>query len=133
MCQAAELFWEARQLFHEQQEEIEQAPAQECPVRTVPDTGQRPDDEEITDPAQLRDAVAAQRNVGIVAEPRAERDMPAPPEFRCTARDIRIVEVLRKAEAEHPPQANGRITVSREIKVNLQSVSQHSEPGCRRR
>lgn len=72
MCQAAELFWEARQLFHEQQDEIEQAPAQECPVRTVPDTGQRPDDEEITDPAQLRDAVAAQRNVDIVAEPRAE-------------------------------------------------------------
>ena len=133
MRQGAELFAEMRQLFYEQQNKVEQAPAQECPVRTVPDTGQRPDDEEIATPAQLRDAIAAQRNVDVVAELRAKRDMPASPEFRRTARDIRIVEVLCKSEAKHPPQANGHIAVPREIKVNLQGVSQHPEPGRRRR
>ena len=133
MRQWANLFGEVRQLFHEQQDEIEQAPAKERPVRTVPDASERPDDKEIADPAQFRDTVAAQGDVNIITEPGTERDMPTPPEFRCTARDIRIIKVLCKAEAEHLPQPDGHIAVTREIKVNLQGIGQHTEPGCRRR
>ena len=54
--------------------------------------------------------------------------MPAPPEVRHGAGKIRIVEILREREAEHPPEADGHVAVARKVKINLQQITHGPEP-----
>ena len=54
--------------------------------------------------------------------------MPSAPEFGHTFRDIRIIEVLHKLKPEHSPKPNGHITVTGEIKVNLQGYRHRIHP-----
>lgn len=124
----AELVRELCELFDEQQHEVPKPPEEERPVRAVPDARERPNDEEVPDPARARHAVASERDVDVVAEPRAKRDVPAPPELRRAPRNIRIVEVLREAEAEHLSEADGHVGVAREIEINLERVGKRAEP-----
>ena len=57
-----------------------QAPEDKVPCRAVPEARQEPDDDDIEDVSPLAGAVAAQRNVDIIAKPRGQRYMPALPE-----------------------------------------------------
>ena len=54
--------------------------------------------------------------------------MPAPPEFRDALRDVRIIEVLQKLKAEHPPETDGHIRVAGKIKVELERKGERAEP-----
>ena len=68
--------------FFENEENGEiQSPQDKRPFRTVPETGEHPDGQDVEHPARLRNTVAAHRNVDVIAEPRAEGHMPAAPEF----------------------------------------------------
>ena len=56
------------------------APEDERPVGAVPEAAQKEDDQLVADPFRLADAIAAQRDVEIIAEPGGEGDMPTFPE-----------------------------------------------------
>ena len=94
----------------------------------MPQARQQPDDGNIADPFGAGRAAAAQRDIDIVPEPLPERLMPAPPEVRHGAGKIRIVEILREREAEHPPEADGHVAVARKVKINLQQITHGPEP-----
>ena len=55
--------------------------------------------------------------------------MPTPPEFRDGCGKIRIAEVFREAEPEHPSDADGHIRITAEIEINLHCISDYSDPG----
>ena len=54
--------------------------------------------------------------------------MPAPPEFRNTLGDIRIIKIFKEVKAKHPTQADRHIRISRKVKVNLEGKSQQPDP-----
>lgn len=55
--------------------------------------------------------------------------MPSPPEVSNTLRDIRFVEVLVKAEAEHETETNSHIRIPAEVKIDLKSKRNNPKPG----
>ena len=57
--------------------------------------------------------------------------MPASPEFRNRAGNVRITEVLLESKPEHPTQADRHIGISGEIEINLEGVSQRPQPSGR--
>ena len=94
----------------------------------MPESREHPDNKNVSQPLRFTYLISAQRNIDIVPEPRSEALVPAPPELRDRAGDIRIVEVLGEMEAENPPQTDGRITVAREVKIELQGEAHGVEP-----
>ena len=115
-------------LFADEQHKEPQAPRDECPVGPVPEARERPDEKEVQNIARAGAAVAAEGNVDIVAEPRGERDVPAPPELGDAAGDIGIVEVFKKVEAEHPAKADGHVGIGGKVEVDLKRVGDGAEP-----
>lgn len=73
-------------------------------------------------------AGTAQREVDVIAEPLAQRDMPAVPEVRDRLCHVGIIEVFLKLKAEHLAQADCHIGVATEIEENLQRVGQRADP-----
>ena len=69
------------------------------------------------------DAVAAERDVEVVAEPGRQRHVPAAPELLHRVGDVGPAEVLREAEAEHPAEADRHVGVAGEVEVDLQRVA----------
>ena len=55
--------------------------------------------------------------------------MPAAPEIPDALRPVGALEVLREAEAQHLPEANGHIGVPGEVKIDLEGVAHRPEPG----
>ena len=102
-------------------------------MRAVPEPGREPDDQQIEDHAPAAAAAAAEREIQIVAEPRAERDVPPAPELRHAQREIRAAEVLRQVEAEHPADADGHERVAPEVKIELERIRKRGHPRQRRR
>ncbi len=129
MRQEAQFLCEAGKSLDEEQEEIEKSPAEEGPIRPVPESCQRPHGEEIEHPPRLAAPVSAQGKVHIVPEPGAQGHVPAAPEFGGASGNIGIVEVFREFESEHFSQTDGHVRVAGEIKINLQRVRQRAEPG----
>ena len=115
-------------LFADEQHKEPQAPRDERPVGPVPEARERPDEKEVQNIARAGAAVAAEGNVDIVAEPRGERDVPAPPELGDAAGDIGIVEVFKKVEAEHPAKADGHVGIGGKVEINLKRVGDGAEP-----
>src|ERR1039457_5387426 len=91
--------------------------------RAVPEAAERDRNEGVQDPPGPAVTAAAERDVDVVADPEAERDVPADPEILQVARRIGPVEVLRKADAEYPGAADRDVAVAREI---------HQDPKCYR-
>ena len=54
--------------------------------------------------------------------------MPAPPEIGDAAAQIRIAEILREAEAQHPAEADGHVGIAAEVKIELQRVPDQPQP-----
>ena len=94
----------------------------------MPQTCQCPDSQQIEDLTSLAAAVAAERDVDIIAEEAAERHMPAAPELRDGRGYVRQVKVLAVAEAEDAAKANGHIGIAGEIEIDLEHEHQRSEP-----
>src|SRR5213078_2856771 len=89
---------------------------------------ERHDHEEIADCQERAAAVAAERDVEIVAQPRREGDMPAPPELTKAGGDVRHAEVLRDLEAEQARAADGDVRVTGEVEVDLEGEGVRPEP-----
>ena len=106
-----------------------QAPEHKVPACTMPQSRQRPDDEQVQ---IYMPAVAAQRNVDVIAKEGAERDMPSAPELRDRARDIRQSEVLRVFEPENAAKADRHVGVAGKIEVDLKREQDHAQPHAKR-
>ena len=116
-------------LFHYQQHKIHQAPSKEIPAGPVPNTGQQPNDQQISNVFSLPGyARSAQREIDIVPEPGPKGNMPAPPELSDTPGNVGIIKVFIKMKTKYPAQTNGHIRIAREIKENLKRVGKGSQP-----
>ena len=54
--------------------------------------------------------------------------MPAPPEIGHAVCDVGIVEVLQKAEAEHPPEPARHVRIAGKIEVDLKRIGKDPDP-----
>ncbi len=90
--------FEQEQLFNGQQNKVVQAPADKVPVCTVPDAGEQLHHEQVEDLPLQALAVAAQRDIDVLAEPAGKGHVPAPPELGDGAGNIGEVEVLGKSK-----------------------------------
>src|SRR5690606_29610567 len=96
------------------------------PVGTVPDAAEEKGDEQVVVPAPFHRAVSAERDVDIIAEPCAEADMPAPPEFRDALAEVRAAEVAHEIHAHHTCRTDRDVAVAAEIAIDLYG----EEQGC---
>ena len=120
---------EEKTLYEDENEEIE-PPEYEIPVRPVPETGERPDDEEVEHRARLGALTPAEGDVDIVAEEGAEGDVPAPPELRYGLGEVGVVEVFQVVQSEHPAHAYGHVGVGGEVEVDLHHEGRDAHPGA---
>ena len=107
------------QLFSRQQHKVVKTPADKVPVRAVPDAGEQLHDEQVQDLPLEPLAVAAQRDIHILAEPAGQGHVPAPPELGDGSGDIGVVEVCGEVEAQHLAHADAHEGVAGEIEVQL--------------
>ena len=77
--------------------------------------------------AESRVAVAAQRNIQVVAPPARKRDVPTAPEFGGGECLVGAVEVLRQAEPHEERNADGDVCIAREVGVDLQGVGEERD------
>jgi len=87
-------------LKEQQQQPVNAAPDDEGPGRAVPQAAEQHGEEEIHVCAGVAQAVAAERDVQVVAQPGGERDVPAPPELARVAREVGLLEVEGQLVAE---------------------------------
>ena len=113
-------------LYGEDEAEVE-APDDEVPRCAVPHSGQEPDGEDVEG---LVAAVAAQGDVGVVAEEGAQRHMPAAPEVGDGGAAVGVREVLGEVEAHAAAQADGHVRVAGEVEVDLQGEGDDAYPGA---
>ena len=91
----------------------------------MPQTGQEPYHKDVP---LLIVPVAAEGDVDVIAEERAEGHVPPPPEFGRTPGNQGIIEVFEEAEAEHPSETDRHIGVAGEVKVKLERIEQRACP-----
>src|SRR5262245_66079918 len=97
----------------------------------MPEAAQKKHDHEVAIRPRRRGAIAAERYVEVVAEPGRQRNVPASPEVLHRLRHVRPPEILREAEAEHSPEAEGHVRISGEVEIDLQRVADDAKPGGR--
>ena len=98
---------------------VEPSPDHEGPLRTVPQPAHQEDDHDVHVLARRALAVATQRDVQVVAEPRRQRDVPPPPELRHRLREVRAVEILHQLEPHHLRRPHGNRRIAAEVAVYL--------------
>ena len=101
---------------------VHRAPDQKRPVGAVPQAAEHHRQHQIARGKQLAAAVAAERDVKVVAQPIGQRHVPAPPKVADAEGAIGLVEVLRETIAEQRRDADGDIGVGREVGVNLHRI-----------
>src|SRR5690606_2170462 len=92
----------------------------EVPARAVPHADEEHRDPEVPEAADGPAATAAERVIHVVAKPRGERHVPAPPEVAEVDGLVRAVEIFRQANAEQARRADGDVGVAREVGVYLE-------------
>ena len=108
---------------------MQRTPDHKRPGRTMPEAAKQHGDRQI-DVAQRRAvAVAAERDVEIVAQELRQRHVPAPPEIDDRDRLVGRVEIQRQENAEHQRDADRHVGIAGEIEIELERVSQHADPG----
>src|SRR5271165_266953 len=120
---------EQEQPVEHQEQAIVRAPYDIGPCRAVPEAGGKEAYPKIDIDARRRDAIAAQRDVEILADPGGKRDVPAAPELGDAAGDVRHVEVLPQTETEHAGDTDCHVGISREVEVDLEREAENSTPG----
>ena len=115
-------------MVHRQRRAVQPAPGDEGPVGAVPQPAQQHGDDDVRRLAQRAAAVAAERDVEVVAQEARQRHVPAPPEIADRHRAVRRVEVERQAQPEHQRQADRHVGVAGEIEVDLQRVGAGGDP-----
>ena len=108
---------------------VDATPDQEVPARPVPQPAEQHHQREVDIRADAALAVAAERDVKVIAEPCGERQVPPPPEFRDRLRAVRRIEVLREHESEHQTEADRHVRVAGKIEIDLECIRDRAVPG----
>ena len=103
-------------------EAVQRTPHNEGDAGAVPDAAHDENNHDVQIFARLPPAVAAERDVDVIAEPVGERLMPAAPEIGDARGKIRAVKILAHLVAQHLRGADRYFGVAREVAVNLESV-----------
>ena len=120
-------------VVHRQRDAVQAAPGDEGPVGAVPQPAEQHGRDHVRRLPRRAAAVAAQRNVEVVAQEAAERHVPAAPEVAHRQGAVGRVEVERDAQAEHQRQADRHVGIAGEVEVDLQRVGAGGGPGLPRR
>ncbi len=94
----------------------------------MPETADQHRDNNIHIAAHFSFAVAAKRDIQIIAQKSRKRDMPAPPEIDNRHGLIGRGKILRQAQAEHTPQTDRHIRIGRKIEIYLQRIGYCAKP-----
>ena len=105
------------------------APDHEGPVRAMPKPADEKDETEIAVSLGCGAAIAAERDVEIVAQPLRQADVPAAPELGDRARPIGQTEIARERKAERDAKPDRHVRVAGEIEIDLDRVGRKPEPG----
>ena len=107
------------EFFEQDERKQRHAPEDKVPARPVPQARKDPHDRERERGARPAVPAAAEGDVKVVAEPRAERDVPAAVKFAHRAGEVRQVKVARHGEPQHLTQAHGHERVAGKVEVEL--------------
>ena len=104
------------------------SPKNKVPRSAVPKTRKKPNNQKVSVCFKLAFSVAAERNVNIISEKRAQRNVPAPPKVRDGICNVGVVEILFEFEAYHIAHTDCHIGICRKIKINLKHIEYNAEP-----
>ena len=107
---------------------VQTAPEDERPARAVPQPAEQHRDDQVQVASRRPLAVAAERDVEVVAQKARQRHVPAPPELDDVLRLVGRVEVERQLHAEHARQTDRHVGVAREVEVELERVGERAAP-----
>ena len=79
-----------------------------------------------------RDAIAAERNVKVIAQESGKRDVPASPEIREADRGVGKPEIILEMKAEAQCRADRADGIAGEIEKDLAGKCDHARPGIER-
>ena len=108
---------------------VQRAPRDESPGRAVPEAAEQHGDHQIDIAQHAAAAVAAERDVEIVAQELRQRHVPAPPEIDDASRLVGRIEIQRQEDAEHQRHADRHVGIAGEIEIELERVGQRADPG----
>lgn len=128
-CRQTGKIFQQKPFFQNQKNTKIHAPDQKIPSFPMPDSGQRPDDQDIAKLDIPPSSVTSQRNVNVLPKPLSQRYMPSSPKFRDAFRTIRIVKIFLQMKSHHLSHADGHVGVAGEIKIKLQRICHASDPG----
>ncbi len=102
---------------------VEGAPEHERPGGPVPEPAEQHRDHQVAVGASRAAAVAAERDVEVVAQEARQGHVPAPPEVAEAGRPVGAVEVLREDEAHQQRQPDRHVGVAGEVAVDLRRIA----------
>ena len=108
---------------------MQHAPHDKGPVRAMPQAAQQHGQEQVAVALESAVAVAAQRDIQIVAQEARQRDVPAAPEVDDRGGFVGRIEIDRQDNAKHVGQAIGHVGIGRKIEIQLEGVGQRPGPG----
>ena len=111
---------------------VQSAPDHEGPAGAMPEAAEQHRRHQRRIRAALAVTIAAERNVEIVAQPRRQRDVPAPPEIGEADRRVRKAEVVRHREAQAHRRADRRRRIAGEVAEDLAAERERRDPGVER-
>ena len=94
----------------------------------MPESGQSPYCGKVEDLAATAYAIAAQRDIDVLAEESAEGDVPSAPEFGHRCGDVGVVEVFKKGKAKDAPDADGHVGIAGEVEIDLEGIGEGTKP-----
>src|SRR3981081_3179114 len=98
----------------------------------MPQTAEEHDDHEINRGTRPPHAIAAERNVKVVAQKCGERYVPAPPEIGKANRGVGKTEIILEMKAKTESSADGANGIAREIEEDLAGEGDDAHPGIER-
>ena len=108
---------------------MQRAPHHKSPGRTVPEPAEQHGDCQIDVTQQRAAAIAAERDVEIVAQELRQRHVPAPPEIDDRGRLVGRVEVQRQEDAKHQRDPDRHVGIAGKIEIKLERIGQRADPG----
>ena len=115
-------------MIDDEKRSVKSTPDHKVPARAVPESPEQHSRHQVYMPADWALAVAAQREVKIVAKESGKRHVPSTPELDDVCRLVRRIEVERQTHPEHSGESDGHIGVTREIEIELEAIGKYAAP-----
>src|SRR5262245_43787734 len=106
-------------MVHDQIDAVQPAPDDKQPAGAVPQAADQHHQQKIQVSPETAAAVAAERDVQVVAQEARQRDVPAPPELNDASRLVGRIEIDRQLDAEQARQPDRDVAVAGKIEVDL--------------